>query len=457
MKKVTLMLCVILVLLLSAGCKDITDSFKPGSFGNTPEEKAMVEAITEKYGDLTEKGDPRFLEAWVTTSVESFIPVDVVSKYSRNTEKLYAWFVYDNFDEDELEIEWIYLDNNYSIHTFKATTGKDFGRGSFILEQPDDGWVTGDYEVIIRGRGVQKTINFEIINGATVSTPLDFSNGKIKLAASTPSSTPVAASPSPSTVSPVVSPVPPVEYEWTDNIITVTNNMLVNGNAENGMTGWIALNEGWGADNVADVYEGEYFFWPQYEQVPSTYMYQDVPLKDINRNSTLLLTGWLCNWDQPPNDCATLVLEILDRNGDVIDSYSREQRNAEWKQHSIFAPVPQNAATARVKMVATRYVGMDNDAYFDDLSLTVISDNVAAVTLRGNTTTAKAGDQVTLIASNGFSQNPADFIWSSSYDSIASVNENGVVTFHSENEVTIYVKDKMTGIEASYVFNQVAN
>jgi hypothetical protein len=188
-KKVALMLCVILVLLLSAGCKDITDSFKPGSFGNTPEEKAMVEAITEKYGDLTKKGDPRFLEAWVTTSVDSFIPVDVVSKYSKNTEKLYAWFVYDNFDEDELEIEWVYLDDSYSIHTFKATTGTDFGRGSFILEQPDDGWVTGDYEVIIRGRGIQKTINFEIINGATVAVPLSFTNGKITLAGGTPAAT----------------------------------------------------------------------------------------------------------------------------------------------------------------------------------------------------------------------------------------------------------------------------
>ena len=181
MKTKAIFILLIPLLLLFAGCKDITDSFKPGSFGNTPEENAMVKAITEKYGDLTQDGDPRFLEAMMTTNVVNFIPVDRVSKYSKNTEKLYAWFVYDNFDEDELEIEWIYLTNNYSIHTFKSTTGEDFGRGSFILEQPDSGWATGKYQVIIRGRGIQETVPFEIIDGATVSVPLPFVNGKITL------------------------------------------------------------------------------------------------------------------------------------------------------------------------------------------------------------------------------------------------------------------------------------
>jgi hypothetical protein len=207
MKKTILMLCLAMVLLL-AGCKDITDTFKADSFGKSPQETAMVEAITEKYGDLTKDGEPRFLEAWVTTNVDSFIPVDIVSKYALNTEKLYAWFVYDNFHEAEVEIEWIYLDNNYSIHTFKATTGEDFGRGSFILEKPDDGWVTGDYQVIIRGRSIQKTINFEIIDGATVAVPLKITDGKLALvsASATPTApamtTAPAASPSPSATQP---------------------------------------------------------------------------------------------------------------------------------------------------------------------------------------------------------------------------------------------------------------
>lgn len=193
MKRTILILCLVIAFLFS-GCKDITDTYKPGSFGKSPQETAMVEAITEKYGDLTKSGAPRFLEAMMTSNVESFIPVDKVSKYSVNTEKLYVWFVYDNFNEDNLEIEWKYLDDNYSIHTFKSTTGEDFGRGSFILEKPDDGWVTGKYQVIIRGKDIQETVPFEIIEGATVSVPLPFINGKISLASKgiTPLATTIA-------------------------------------------------------------------------------------------------------------------------------------------------------------------------------------------------------------------------------------------------------------------------
>lgn len=168
--------------LLFSGCKDISGNFKPGSFGKTSREKAMVEAITQKYGSLTEKGDPRFLEARMTSSTEDFIPTDTVSKYSKDVTKLFAWFVYDNFNKDKLEIEWIYIEDEYSIHTFQSQTGDDFGRGSFSLERPDDGWALGRYEVIIRGRGISVTLPFEIYDGPTLSEPLPFENGIITLA-----------------------------------------------------------------------------------------------------------------------------------------------------------------------------------------------------------------------------------------------------------------------------------
>ncbi len=181
-KKFALTVFICLSLLLTFyGCGDIADSYKPGSFGKTPRETAMVEAITEKHGDLTEKGDPRFLEARMTTDIEDFIPVDTVTKYSEDAVKLYVWFVYDNFDNDEIEVEFIYTDDNYSIHTFKAKTGSDLGRAVFSLERPDDGWAAGNYKVIIRGRGVTETLTFEIIKGDTVALAIPFENGKIEL------------------------------------------------------------------------------------------------------------------------------------------------------------------------------------------------------------------------------------------------------------------------------------
>lgn len=180
MKKMTLFLCAVILLALF-GCRDIGDSFKPTSFGKTPREQAMVEAIGEKYGDLTEKGDPRFLEARMTSRIEDFIPADTVTKYAADAENLYAWFVYDNFYNDEIEVEWVYLDDAHSIHTFKTKTGEDFGRGAFILEKPDDGWAQGNYQVQIRGRGLTETLQFEITEQETVAVPIPFEDGKITL------------------------------------------------------------------------------------------------------------------------------------------------------------------------------------------------------------------------------------------------------------------------------------
>ncbi|WP_406671140.1 hypothetical protein V7O67_05250 [Methanolobus sp. ZRKC4] len=162
-----------------SGCVDITDSYKPGNFGATEEEAEMVDAMTEKYGDMTQEGNPRLLEVMMTSSITNFIPVDKVLKYSKDSDNLYVWFVYDNFDNDVLNIEWTYLNEDYLVHTFESETGEDFGRGSFILEKPDDGWPIGNYEVKIMGAGVSESVKFEIIDGPTESIPLDLSSENV--------------------------------------------------------------------------------------------------------------------------------------------------------------------------------------------------------------------------------------------------------------------------------------
>ncbi len=177
MKSKILLVLILTGIVALSGCTDISDSYKPGSFGATEEEQQIVDAVTEKYGDMTADGAPRLLEVMMTSSTQNFIPVDKVLKYSKDSEKLYAWFIYDNFEYDVINIEWIYLDNDYSIYTFESETGEDFGRGTFILEKPDDGWPLGDYKVIISGAGVEESVEFEIIDGATDSIPLDLLDG----------------------------------------------------------------------------------------------------------------------------------------------------------------------------------------------------------------------------------------------------------------------------------------
>lgn len=177
---VALLLCLAMVV-VATGCRDIRDTYRPGSFGRTPEEEAMVSALMDRYGDLREHGEPRILEAMMASNLVNAIPIDRVTAYSSEAEKLFAWFVYDNFNKDLLTVEWIYLDTDYTIHTFEAQTGENYGRGTFILERPEDGWPTGDYRVIISGAGVQEVVDFNIVDGATVSTPIEIKDGQLAL------------------------------------------------------------------------------------------------------------------------------------------------------------------------------------------------------------------------------------------------------------------------------------
>jgi hypothetical protein len=173
-RKYMVITIILVFLFLLVGCKDIVDTHRPGSFGNTPEEKEMVQNLITNYGDLTSKGEPRFLELTMTSNIVNFIPVDSVSKYSKDVNEMIVWFVYDNFNNDNIEIEWKYLENDFIIHTFVSKTGENFGRGSFILEKPDESWLLGKYRVTIRGKNVEEFIDFEVIDGKTEYLLLDF-------------------------------------------------------------------------------------------------------------------------------------------------------------------------------------------------------------------------------------------------------------------------------------------
>ena len=193
-------------------------------------------------------------------------------------------------------------------------------------------------------------------------------------------------------------------------------NLLINPGAEEGMKGWVDPDNLWAAHANVAPHSGRYFFWPQRgpaagnppqrDGVPvSTFIYQDVPISAYAEGSSVTLSGWLCNYYQPPNDMATLILEFLNVSGSVIQSYQREHRNNDWTEYTIIAPIPAGAATARVKLLATRYMGYNNDGYFDDLSFTVSSTSVAQVYITGPTDKAKAGDSIQLTATNGTSSN----------------------------------------------------
>ncbi len=181
MKKIIITILMLTLLLSLSGCLDIKDSAKAMGWGNSENEQAMISALNKKYGNLTGDGEPRIIELMVTTETEDFIPKDKVSKYSSSTPEFKAWFVYDNFDNEEVEIEFIFTDESHSIYTFTSETGDDFGRSDFTLESPDGGFPVGNYKVVVTGAGVTATKTFEVYDGATISTPIILPDGTVNI------------------------------------------------------------------------------------------------------------------------------------------------------------------------------------------------------------------------------------------------------------------------------------
>lgn len=218
-----------------------------------------------------------------------------------------------------------------------------------------------------------------------------------------------------------------------------------------------------------DVYDGDYITWPKRRGCENAVLYQTVDISEINKGEVLVLSGMVCNYDQSPNDQAVLRLEILDADNKVISKKEASQRNPKWKKLSLTLTVPQGAVKARVKLIANRFVGSDNDAYFDDIRLDVADKKIESFFLKGNEK-AKAGSSDQLEIIGGTSTQASEYDWESSYEEYATVDENGKVTFtdkyvsgFDENEnnndgigVTIYATDKTTGIVASFTYGKGA-
>ncbi len=232
-----------------------------------------------------------------------------------------------------------------------------------------------------------------------------------------------------------------------------SQNLLINPGAESADThGWIDPDDAWSADAAITPHSGDYFFWPARLDIPNTEMYQDVDISayasSVDGNKLWLqLSGWLANWDQYPHDRATLAIEALDANGAQLSYLSRAHRSPVWTQYQIESRVPAGTRTLRVYLIATRFVGSDNDGYFDDLALTV-SENEPTVF-------------VTISSENDMRELPVDgtlqllavtsggtddgYVWSSSFEAVATVDTNGLVTAHKSGKFTIQAVGKQTG------------
>ena len=240
-----------------------------------------------------------------------------------------------------------------------------------------------------------------------------------------------------------------------------SKNLLINGGGEDGMTGWTDPDDIWEPSlNTTnhEPKEGETFFWPSKRACTYAMMYQDVAVGSYKAGTWMKLSAWLANYNQSPHDQATLQLSFLNASGEVLSSDSSQQRNPEWGFHEISLMIPEGALTARVSCIANRFVGSDNDAYFDDICLVTTTETINEVIITGDKEKVRPGDTVQLSATDGKYTNASDYEWSSSYDSIATVDENGLVTISTDadfagQEVWIYAKNRYTGVIGKYYIN----
>lgn len=264
------------------------------------------------------------------------------------------------------------------------------------------------------------------------------------------------------------------KYEWTDwsNVVSYGNfakdyvgidNLLVNPDFEEGLTGWTNPDGVWSvveSEGGHDPQHGRFFAWG-YKSASldknDTYIYQDVDLSAYQADETVIFNTLLCNYDQAPHDMGKIKLVFYDKDGKAIETYTQSQRNPNWNTQSIVASIPENTVKARVYLMAHRYVGADIDAYYDYCSFVVKPYKVYPVTVteKNNKDKVKQGDILTLTADNSKTKDPSAYTWSSSYNTAATVDAKGKVTMHTnaEDGVAIYARDNETGVTGVYWIN----
>jgi hypothetical protein len=195
--------------------------------------------------------------------------------------------------------------------------------------------------------------------------------------------------------------------EWSDwsapmsfqtGVSDLGPNLLANGDAENGTTGWTAtagVIESLTAGQCAGTtpYLGTRYFAVGALCTDNAFgrAYQDV---DVSANNVPIdagaavarYGGWFANWQG--SDLPRMALEFRDATNTVIGNAPEIGSNTgTWTRVQSDVPLPVGTRNVRVVLTGTRQVGSDNDSYFDEIFLHVAtgpacSEAYAVVPLR---------------------------------------------------------------------------
>lgn len=101
---------------------------------------------------------------------------------------------------------------------------------------------------------------------------------------------------------------------------------------------------------------------------------------------------------------------------------------------------------------------VEDEYIFDGMPESVMSEGLGTETYRAvfikvDADVAEAGETLKAVASNGNTNNPKDFDWSTSNAAVAKVNEKGEIEIKQKTGVMVFAKDKETGVVGVYHIN----
>lgn len=174
----------------------------------------------------------------------------------------------------------------------------------------------------------------------------------------------------------------PLEFSTGNSLFSA--NLITNGDAENGIDGW-TINEGVFESllafdcNGVEPNSGDYYFsvGGLCESSEFAEVMQNIDVIEYancidSEEATVRFSGYLSNWGG--DDIPEMHIEFLDAFHNVISVGESLTTNiSNWTELSQTMTIPIQTSNIRVVLTGTRYAGDDNDSYFDDVSLNILT------------------------------------------------------------------------------------
>ncbi|MBT5713427.1 tandem-95 repeat protein, partial [Candidatus Poribacteria bacterium] len=174
-----------------------------------------------------------------------------------------------------------------------------------------------------------------------------------------------------------------VTVNVTEPVALTGVDLLVNGSGEDlSLAGWDIVSGTWPMEDVASPgtakeilpQDGSYFFFSGSDALAE--IRQDIDLGGYAQqidavNVTFSLEAYVRSWNQTPPDSTTVTLEYYTGDpaagGSLTDTYTTGEvtNKFSWQQVTDTRTPPSGTRWARVRLIATRYGGTNNDGDFD--------------------------------------------------------------------------------------------